>query len=39
MWIENTNVKGFARIVEKMSSDTANLEEMGLKGRKYLEKN
>lgn len=39
MWIESTDVKGFARIVEKMSSDAANLEEMGLKGRKYLEEN
>ena len=39
MWIESTDVKGFARIVETMSSDAANLKEMGLKGRQYLEKN
>jgi len=38
MWIESSDVKGFAAIVEKMSSGAVNLEEMGLKGRQYLEK-
>jgi glycosyltransferase involved in cell wall biosynthesis len=39
MWIESSDVKGFAALVEKMSSDAVNLKEMGLSGRNYLEKN
>jgi len=39
MWIKSSDVKGFAALVEKMSSDAVNLKEMGLKGRNYLEKN